>query len=163
MVASHHTNAPAVFVTGVSYNRFGTDGSGNGHDAAERNVISGNGRAGIELQSSSYNVVAGNYIGLDINGSNLNHLGNGWDHATGNGVYINNATGNDIGGSNPDEANVISDNIGDGIFVSSDGFTSTGNNIVGNYIGTNPTGDAVMGNTSNGIALVLSTSNTRVR
>ncbi|MFO0940978.1 MAG: LamG domain-containing protein [Pirellulales bacterium] len=94
-----------------------------------RNVISGNTNAGIHLTNSGTNTyVGGNYIGVDILGSNsLANL---------DGIVIENGvTGAVIGGNDPSERNVISGNTNNGILVSGAG--TTGNSILGNYIGVN--------------------------
>src|SRR5262249_51079497 len=58
-------------VGGAQLNRIGTDGNNNGFDANERNVVSGNGVAGIFISDSgtNSNVVAGNFIGTDASGT----------------------------------------------------------------------------------------------
>ena len=69
-----------------------------GRTAAARNVISGNGEHGVVFFGGDElvvgNRVQGNYIGTDVSGANA--LGN-----TGNGVFLNNATRNVIGGTTP--------------------------------------------------------------
>jgi hypothetical protein len=73
----------------------------------DRNVISGNDQDGITIQGSSGNIVQGNYIGTDKDGSNgTATIGN-----RGIGVWVYNSTGaNTIGGAGPGEGNVISGN-----------------------------------------------------
>src|SRR5262249_31118481 len=52
-----------------SYNRIGAYGNGVA-DFADRNILSGNLNSGVQVQwGSSYNVVAGNYIGTDASGT----------------------------------------------------------------------------------------------
>ena len=72
--------------TGAQHNLIGTNADGS-NDAAEANVISGNGRAGIGINGvgSSFNVVAGNFIGTAAGG--LSELGN-----TEQGVLLFNAS-----------------------------------------------------------------------
>jgi hypothetical protein len=114
-----------------------------GSSAAARNVISGNGGAGIHLEGAfnqSFGVpdnwIRGNYIGT--NGAGLKGLGN-----TSQGVWLDNATAATfVGGTGAGEGNVIagSESIGRGIKVSgTDGVT-----IVGNKIGVNKN-DAIVG------------------
>lgn len=96
--------------------------------------------AGIALPgaSSVNNYVQGNYIGLEPGGS---PAGNG------TGVAFGNAGGGpadiSIGGNGPSGRNVISGNAGDGISLLND---ATRNQIVGNYIGTNPAGTSAIPN-----------------
>ena len=53
-------------IDGAQFNRIGTDGDGVA-DAAERNIISGNGNNGLSVESSDTmsNTISGNYIGID--------------------------------------------------------------------------------------------------
>jgi hypothetical protein len=129
----------AIFVAGQN-NRIGTDGSGPA-DETERNVISGSGAAGIEIDgaTTSGNVIAGNYIGTDATGTVA--LSNAY-------VDINlNANGNFIGTEGttgpigPDTRNVISGHGVAGVAIA-----GSGNLIAGNYIGTDATGTVPLGN-----------------
>jgi hypothetical protein len=140
-------NLDGVDITGVN-NTVG------GSIAAARNVISGNSASGvaIELSTATGNVVAGNLIGTDISG--LLALGNG-----SRGVLIaDGASGNRIGtdgtGVNPAaERNVISANGGTaeagGILIVHAG--ANNNVVAGNYIGTDVTGMAPLGNQGFGV------------
>ncbi len=115
-----------------------------------RNVISGNGADGIYISGSSGsmaqgNVIQGNYIGTDINGT----------AGIGNTIgvelyYVANAT---VGGSAPGAGNVIaagrSGNAG--VRIASYGLATSGIVIQGNLIGTNAAGTAALGNTGEGI------------
>ncbi|MEM7127913.1 MAG: hypothetical protein AAF702_16385 [Chloroflexota bacterium] len=117
-----------------------------GTTAAQRNIISGNGKTGISLQDgSSNNTVHGNYIGSDINGTAP--IGNGE-----NGINLNQASNNNqIGGSGPGEGNLISASTSVGVThlglaVFGPGTTTvTGNRVQGNLIGTDVNGNVVAG------------------
>jgi len=86
------------------------------------------------------NTVLGNLIGTD--GSGAVDLGN-----ASRGVFIGwSAQANTVG---PD--NVISGNDSDGIFISEDG--TTGNVVLGNFIGTDAGGTADLGNGDHGILI----------
>jgi hypothetical protein len=115
-----------------------------GGTAAARNVISGNGTTGIELGGtpSSGVVIAGNYIGVDVTGTAK--LGN-----FNQGISIGSPDVT-IGGATPGSGNVISNNGGIGIVLGSSGTT---HDVVvqGNYIGTDASGTAAMGNGDRGI------------
>ena len=106
-----------------------------GSTAGAGNVISGNNGVGLELDGpqtgslSLNNVVQGNLIGLGASGGILDN---------GVGILLNNSPNNMIGGTSPSDCNVISGNSQQGIQVFETG--STGNLIVGNFIGTNLTG-----------------------
>lgn len=116
---------------------------------ANRNILSANGQAGVELVNGTNGVsVIGNYIGTDFAGTSA--LGN-----IGRGVAIWGATGNTIGGTNANERNIISGNTGVGVEIDDDNDPdpSTNNVVEGNYIGLNPTGTVVLANTSIGVVL----------
>jgi CSLREA domain-containing protein len=122
-----------------------------GATTAARNVISGNDQMGVDIQGTATGtLVQGNYIGTDVNGSA--DLGN-----TSAGVYINGAPSNTVGGTVAGAGNVISGNNGNGVFISSG---ATGNQLQGNYIGTDKNGTADLGNTGGGVYIDASPSNT---
>lgn len=114
------------------------------------NVISGNRSDGILIGSftTTGTIVQGNRIGTDATG--MFAIPN-----DGDGVRIDLARSNVIGGSAPGAGNLISGNgrngsgtgRGDGIRVS-----SSFNIIQGNHIGTNATGNSALGNLDNGIS-----------
>ena len=120
-----------------------------GDTAGERNVISGNGSAGIEIWGTVVmtNTVSGNYIGLDATGTVA--MGNG-----GCGVEAF-GSGHVIGGDTSGERNVISDNGENGVLLGGSG----GHVVSGNYIGTNAAGTADVGNGWDGVR-VQSSQNT---
>jgi len=108
------------------------------------NVISGNKKDGVFMTTNSVgNVISGNYIGIDSTGTNA--LPNFF-----NGVTINNASQNTIGGVSAAARNVISGNLSFGIQISSG---ATGNQIQGNYIGTDSTGQKAIANHFSGIEI----------
>src|SRR5215217_1896681 len=90
----------------------------------------------VWLQSAATgNKVEGNYIGTDAAGTAV--LGNIY------GVDIE-GSNNTVGGTEPGARNIISGNvIGVAIFLSG----ATGNQVMGNYIGTDKDGDDDLGNT----------------
>jgi len=116
-----------------------------GSTEGERNIISGNEERGVSIggQSTDNNIISGNYIGTDVNGTNT--LG-----SQDTGVLIENeAKFNTIGGTTTGERNIISGNkIGVAI-------SNSDNNVVsGNYIGTDVTGTADTGNSGDGVHIV---------
>ena len=123
-----------------------------GTAAASRNVISGN-IAGIGVgngfdNGGSGHHIEGNFIGTDATGA----------AALPNGIGISlhtNVSGSTIGGGTAGARNVISGNTGQGVGVS--GFlgdpSTTGNFVMGNYIGTDVTGLAPLGNAGAGISI----------
>jgi len=83
-----------------------------GTEPGSGNVIVGNLSAGVEIEDgdTTGNVVQGNFIGTDAEGTV--GLGNGAE-----GVLINGAPENVIGGTDPEAGNVISANAADGISI----------------------------------------------
>ncbi|MGA2852658.1 MAG: hypothetical protein ABSE90_00800 [Verrucomicrobiota bacterium] len=127
-----------------------TTGSGN--------VISGNGQQGIYLVGTNGNVIGnviqGNLIGLDATGSGS--LGN-----TRVGIGIQDAANNQIGGTTAAARNVISANGSSssfgGVYLTYSG--ATGNQLQGNYIGTDASGAVAVGNVLDGIYLQQAATN----
>jgi CSLREA domain-containing protein len=122
----------------------------NGRNTIVRNVISANGVSGIEIGGNEdENVIQGNHIGTNAAGTSA--LGNGrWGIRIANGPQ----SGNVIGGTAAGEGNVISANGDDGVAVGGacNPCVFTGNLVQGNYIGTNASGTAALGNRLNGIS-----------
>ena len=115
--------------------------------AAARNVISGNGASGVYLTgaSATANVIQGNYLGTDCSGSNA--VGN----VAGDGVTLISAPANVIA------SNVISANGYAGISIS--GSAAKGNQLLGNFIGTDLNGQTNRGNHLAGVTISGANSN----
>ena len=117
------------------------------------NTIDNNRLHGILIQGSaaSGNTVAGNVIGLNPNGASA--FGNAFD-----GIYIDNAPNNVIGGTTIAARNTISSNNNGIVIVGLvDGNpahdTATGNRVYGNFIGTTVDGLIDLGNAVDGVIL----------
>jgi hypothetical protein len=114
-----------------------------GTTPAARNLVSGNANTGVSIQQNgaSGNLVQGNYIGTDAAGNA--DLGNACV-----GVALFNAANNVIGGTAAGAGNVISGNDchGLGISTTTGSFPATGNQVQGNFIGTNAAGTGAMPN-----------------
>jgi len=127
-----------------------------GTTAAARNIISGNDGAGLSIEDATSTgiTVTGNYIGTDVNGTAALDNGQG-------GVTISGgASSNTIGGTAAGARNIISGNAG-GSGVAISGTNSTGNTVMGNYIGTDVNGTADLGNSSFGVSIAgAASSNT---
>jgi titin len=129
---------------GVAFvNAQGTGDTIGGTTAAARNIISGNGGDGIDLDGSA-NLVQGNYIGTDATGTQA--IGNG-----GMGIFLSTGANNNIiGGTDTNTpgtalagaGNLVSGQTGTGIFLSG----CSGNVVQGNYVGTDVTGTHALGN-----------------
>jgi len=103
-----------------------------GTSPGARNVISGNGSFGIGAITAT---IQGNFIGTDVTGTIA--LGN---RPAGVGV-----SDSIVGGSSPAARNIISGNMnGVELFAGS-------SQVIGNFIGTEATGTAALGNTQSGI------------
>ena len=104
-------------------------------------AIHGNFNNGIEVNGTGSTIV-GNFFGLKADGTPSGVIASG--------VYLNNSSGNTVGGNAAADRNVISANR-DGIFIAAGASDATGNIIAGNYIGTNPAGTSALGNSQRGI------------
>jgi parallel beta-helix repeat protein len=124
--------------------------------ASQRNIISGNHENGINITDFGLgNFVQGNYIGLDITGTRA--IGNGQNGVLiGASAAVQLANNNTIGGYNAGEGNVISGNRLDGVKVRSH---VKGNQIVGNWIGTDYTGVNPVPNGAAGIRFLCAPDN----
>ncbi len=133
-----------VYIAGSPDNIIG------GTTAADRNVISGNALNGVRIDgaTSTGNMIRGNNLGPPAVSGAAGNLENG--------VYIENAGNNTIGGVNtfPGVAcegacNIIAGNMHNGIFIN--GSSAGANMIKGNHIGVSITGEADQGNSIDGI------------
>ncbi len=138
------TNAPGIAFNGVIM--FGLDNRVGGTLTENRNYFAGIGSPAIAISGSAAtgNSVEGNYIGTDVTGTVK--LGTQTE-----GVILK--TGpwhNTIGGSVAGARNVIAgSSLASGISIVGPG--THGNVVLGNYIGTDPTGLKAFGNSGNGI------------
>ncbi len=132
-------------VTGQG-NRSGIDVSGDNNtiggvsNPGQRNVISGNGVAGIYISGGDDNRIHGNYIGTSADG--LVARGNGL------GVYVG-GDRNVIGGSSAQARNLISGNAG-GLRINS----SNENTVQGNWFGLARDGLAPMPNLGRSVEIL---------
>jgi CSLREA domain-containing protein len=117
---------------------------------ADRNVVSGNSRDGIGIfhNGTTHTSIQGNLIGLSPLGDR--DLGN-----TFIGIHIAyGASDSLVGGPDPAERNVVSGNGGFGIKISHTPQT-TRNEVQGNFVGTDVTGEAGPGYARNGMSGVI--------
>jgi hypothetical protein len=139
------TTALGNFRAGVYQDSHGNQVGGTTPDA--RNVISGNNGDGVFIaDSATGNVVQGNFLGTDASGRG--HLGN-----EDSGVFITIASGNTVGGTTPGAGNILSGNGFFGVNLGGDG-----NQVEGNFIGTDSTGANALGNGLGGVQINASSN-----
>jgi hypothetical protein len=127
------------------------------------NVISGNSGNGIGIYGSNANGIFMNNIGTDVTGT----------QARGNarhGIYITSGAAGDVvggpatGGNDPTnnvfvrppQGNLISANGGSGVYITGG---AKGNYLSGNFIGTDASGNAPLGNHQDGVSIVNANGN----
>jgi titin len=120
-----------------------------GTNTGDRNVISGNGDAGLYVLEGGSNLVQGNFMGMTITGTGALANGN-------SGIILYNSPGNQVGGG-AGAGNIISGNHGSGIYLS--GPAATQNILQGNYVGTSSNGRLAVENSGDGVTLVNAGSN----
>ena len=148
-----HFPSDGVFIGGGAYNTIGGDRTKGNGPLGEGNVISGNGGAGLAMKEVVGNRVIGNFIGLDASGKAL--LSNGPQ-----GVVIAlRGGGNIIGGPSPADRNVISNNGVTAVRL----IGASGNTVMGNYIGTDASGQVQLGHSRFfTVVLDLASANNRI-
>jgi len=145
-------NSGIIVADGADNNRIG------GTTPAQRNVISGNSGHGIQIGNALYNIgasgnrIIGNYIGVAPDGEAM--LDNGY---TGVAVFYTTSTNNQIGGTETGERNIIAGNGQHGVGLYAG---TSGNLVLGNYIGTNASGTAELPNTDVGVLIHQASNNT---
>jgi len=166
--AAFGNSGDGVYVSDTSSkNLIGLNASGASGVVA--NVISGNAGNGISFHDSSGNTVVANRIGTNPAGTSA--IANG-----ANGIWLTSAsTGNEIGGTIytdsatgktndptgnkgtvapvfivPPLGNLVSGNAHDGILIDT---LSIDNTLNGNFIGTNASGEAAIGNGADGVLI----------
>jgi hypothetical protein len=136
-----------VAVLGASGNTVGAEGN------VGDNVVSGNGGAGISLSGAGAtgNVVVGNFVGTDASGAVALPNGTGITLSAG-------AANNTIGTAAIGGGNLVSGNRGHGVSI--DGAGTSGNVLVGNYVGTDGGGGFAIPNGGSGVYLSDAPGNT---
>ncbi len=119
------SNALSNLTNGVIINFGSLNNTIGGTTPAARNIISGNGANGIRCDYHP-NQFQGNFIGTQSDG--VGALGNG-----SNGVFLNVAGGNSVGGPAGGAGNIIAFNGGDGVLI----VTATANPVSSNSIFSN--------------------------
>ncbi len=154
---------PGVYVEDLAANvTIGSAVAGGG------NLISGNAYGGIYVTNqdgvgvATNVVIQNNSIGTNAAGTGAipNFAGavGGTGAYAGSGVIIYNVPNVVVGGSSANTRNLISGNAAFGVAIS--GAASTGNQVLGNFIGTDVTGTVPLGNATGVITQSGATSNT---
>ncbi len=125
--------------SGGSANIIGSDDDAV-NEACERNVISGNGGAGVRASDIPGAMLYGNLIGVGVDGASP--LGN-----LGGGVVIESSGGVHLFG------NVISANRGAGVRIEGAAPVRLANALLGNLIGTDESGENARGNDGDGVTI----------
>ena len=117
------------------------------------NIISGNDQNGVWIggAGAAGNRVTGNIIGA--RGDGLGPLGNGQSGVT----LLTGSQNNQIGGSGAGEGNLIGGNGDQGVNIAGAG--TSGNRILGNWIGIGHDGTTAIPNGTNGVAIKDGTGN----
>lgn len=141
-----------VRLTGASNNTIG------GSNAATPNVITGNQGSGISINGvgSTGNLVVNNLIGQNLAGSSAGNILDG--------VQINDASNNTVGGSIPsggNPLNVIQNNGGNGVAIAGLGQPANANVVAGNLIG-DTSSTPTNGNRGAGIIVTIGAANTDI-
>lgn len=122
-------------------------------DVAPQNTFSGNGANGLAIVGNAHdNTIFNTFLGTNNDGTNI--VGPETFGNAGAGLFIGGtAHDNIVGGTLPMYRNLISANLGGGIQLSDQSY---GNQVIGNLIGTDRTGQVPLANHGNGITIVSS-------
>ncbi len=144
LARSQNRAANANFNAGIRIAGGANNTTIGGTTEVSRNLIAGNTNYGVRIEgnTSSGNIVSGNFIGTDPGGI--------LSISTGDAIAIFNSPGNTIGGDAAGSRNLLSGNQR-GVLVS--GTTTANTSIRGNFIGTDYSGNRPLGNTLDGIRL----------
>ncbi len=125
--------------SGPQSNRVGGTAAGAG------NVLSGNTAQGLAIIGANSNLVQGNFVGTNAAGTGA--VANGYS-----GIQIfNGAQSNTVGGTVAGARNVLSGNTNQGLAISGAG--TSGNVVLGNYVGLNAAGTAAVPNIFAGVQI----------
>ncbi len=131
---------------------YGGTGLIGGTGLGEGNLISGSGDAGIFANGTEV-IIEGNLIGTDA-------TGNAAIPNAGAGVQLEGCNSCTVGGLTSASRNIISGNSSYGVKVQGAFSDTNDNSIIGNYIGTNITGNADLGNGDRGVYVCNGPENT---
>ena len=126
-----------------------------GTAAGAGNLVSGNGFNNVSIFGGTGHIVQGNFVGTNINGTAV--LLSDLPFVPGNpreGVRLTNTTNSQVGGTTIAARNIVSGNVSGGINVLTVlGSVGNNNSVQGNFVGTDITGTADLGNTTIGVTV----------
>jgi len=133
------------------------DASGNGIHLTALELPNPGGQA--VLKASTFNTIVNTYIGTDATGT----LSSEFTANTGNGIFLEGASGTSIGGATAGGRVLVSGNFGNGIKLgtyvpfdqSLDPLLTTGTTIQNNFVGTDSSGLFTSTSLSNGLNGIL--------
>src|SRR5262249_57761555 len=121
-------------------------------------AISASSAAGVLAAGSAATgaVIGGNFIGTDPTGTVAQGNGSSDLPASAGVIIRDGASGATVGGANAADRNLISGNNGEGVLIfRTDGLDTRNNTGRNNYIGTDPSRTAALGNDPHGLLLPL--------
>jgi hypothetical protein len=143
-------NGDGIAISGGSNNTIG------GTVSNDRNVIANSVYLGVDVEGGgSGNKIIGNYVGTDATGEIAMGNGQTAPDGTRSGIGIFGGSHNIIGGTTPEERNIVADSGNQGIQIQDSSF----NEIRGNYVGTDVTGTKALGNWQDGVHIHGGTGN----
>ena len=139
-----HVDDPLIAIDGAG---LGTLLDLDGGDSTVQGLALLNaGGAAIDVDGAGTSTVRGNWIGVDLDG--VTPAG-----PVGDGIVVQPAaTGTTIGGTGPNDGNVVANAGDDGIHV-----MAAATDVVGNLVGTAPDGTTAMGATADGVRVDAAT------
>jgi hypothetical protein len=111
--------------------------------------ILGGGGGGVSIETGSNNSVAGCFLGTDATGTVAKP--NNFGVLVEIGVQLIGPSGTTVGGASAAERNLVSGNASAGVAIA---FDTGPTSVLGNYIGTNGSGTAALGNAGGGVVAV---------
>ena len=144
-IGTNASGTAAVANTGAGVIVFGSGNTVGGTSAAARNIISGNGFNGMNLQpgSGNNNTIQGNFVGLDVSGTT------GIPNSS-SGIVVA-GSNNLVGGTAAGARNVCSGNNLSGVHLLTNNAIS--NTVQGNLIGVNAAGTSALPNNRDGVRI----------
>jgi hypothetical protein len=176
-VATDHTRIEGLVIENFQGNGVLINGPAANHTTVVSDQIFGNGKNGVAIVNSAYNVIGetchedvislnhGDGVRVTGAGSVHNRITHDFIGTTGDGSSAAGNGGNGVeidngASSNNVSDDVISGNSGTGVWVHDAG--TSGNQVWVNYVGTNAASATGMGNGTNGVAIGFGASDNKV-